>query len=90
MDAKTVVKKPHGAKKSQKGRKIGRNKAKPCQKRYVSEHRSERNAARRAARHKRRVANFAARLDNGLAFGRKRCDCGRKCNRTRGGRHAST
>lgn len=46
---------------AQKGRKIGRNKKRPSQARYVGEHRSEKNKRLRQAKH---AALITAKADN--------------------------
>lgn len=53
------------ASKSQKGRKIGRNKS-ACEK-YRREDRQEKNAALKQARHERKVAKFKARKNGEAA-----------------------
>jgi hypothetical protein len=45
-----------------KGRKIGRNKRKPCQVRYVNENRSEKNKARKIKRENKRQERLSRRI----------------------------
>jgi hypothetical protein len=45
-----------------KGRKIGRNKRKPCQQRYTNEKRWETNKASRIKKEKRRQARLSAKV----------------------------
>ena len=50
-----------GTKGGKKGRKIGRNKNKPCMKLYTLQHRWEVNKKKRIARHERRMARKASK-----------------------------
>lgn len=59
-----------------KGRKIGRNKRKPANIAYLGEHRWERNAKRRAARHSRRMERQERRVRERAMRGKFRKNIG--------------
>jgi len=55
---------PEQAKKGKKNRKMGRNKKRPSQVRYVAEHRSERNKRLKMARHAKAMAEHAIKRES--------------------------